>query len=126
MAFKFKVTGKKDPRNPQAAAKFYAIPVYNETKDLRQIANQIAEICAVNTPDTLAVMEALLRVLTQNLMEGHNVKLGDFGGFRLSLKCDPAATADKFTADHIKDVKVLFRPGRVFKESMHGFRFEKA
>lgn len=125
MSFKYKTVGKKNPRELQAAPKYYANPVYGNTITLRGIANEISEICAVNTPDTMAVLEAFIRVIPKQMAQGNIVKLGDLGTFRANLVSEPTTEEIKFDATHIKDVKVLFRPGKEFVNNLRGITFEK-
>lgn len=125
MSFKYKIVARKNPADAQAAPKYYANPVYGNTVSLRRIANEISEICAVNTPDTMAVLEAFLRVIPRQLSDGNIVKLGDLGTFRASLVSDPVVEESKFDASHIKDMKVLFRPGKEFSNNLRNTTFEK-
>jgi len=51
---------RANPRDPQAAKKFYAIASSDGEVTLRQLAERIAEISTVSSIDTLAVLESLL------------------------------------------------------------------
>ena len=60
MSIKFKIMERANPRDPQAAKKFYAIASSDGEVTLRQLAERIAEISTVSSIDTLAVLESLL------------------------------------------------------------------
>ena len=67
---------KKSPGDPE---KYYSQTKSNGDVDLRQLSTQIADISTVCTIDTMAVLEALVKVVPQNIADGKIVRLGDFG-----------------------------------------------
>ena len=69
------IVGKKNPQSPADPEKYYSQTKSNGDVDLRQLSTQIADISTVSTIDTMAVLEALVKVVPQNIAEGKIVRL---------------------------------------------------
>ena len=61
--------------------------------------------------------------LREQLLEGKKIRLGDLGDFSILLSSKGAEDADKFTAQNITDVKVLWEPGAEFKNLLADAEF---
>lgn len=125
MPVKFTVSPKKDPRNLTAAPKYYANARSDGRADTNVIARSINAISTVSSADTVAVLEAFLTVVPDKLSEGKIVELGDFGTFRISLSSEGAATPEEVTARSITDTRVIFTPGKRFKQMLDTVEFQK-
>lgn len=51
---------------------------------------------------------------------GMPVKLGDFGSFKPTFNSKTGATADDVTAENVTRKKILFYPGKRFKQMLEG------
>ncbi len=125
MPVKFTVNPKKDPRDQNAQPKFYAIAKSSGRADTIVIAKSINSMSTVSSVDTAAVLEAFLTVVPEKLAEGNIVELGDFGSFRVSVSSDGAALAEDVTARSITDTRVIFTPGKRFKQVLDTVEFQK-
>jgi len=125
MPVKFSATPKKDPRNLEAEPKYYAIVKSDGRADTIAIAKSINSMSTVSIPDTAAVLEAFLHVVPEKLADGRIVELGDFGTFRISVSSEGAALAEEVTARNITDTKVIFTPGKRFKQMLDTIEFQK-
>jgi predicted histone-like DNA-binding protein len=125
MPVKFTVSPKKDPRDQQAAPKYYAIVKSNGRSDTNAVAKSINRMSTVSSVDTAAVLEAFLTVVPEELANGNIVELGDFGTFRVSVSSEGTAQAEDLTARNITDVRVLFTPGKRFKQVLDMAEFQK-
>jgi predicted histone-like DNA-binding protein len=125
MSVKYTVISKKNPREPQAAARYYASLKSNGRANLRAVATRIGAISTVSSVDTMAALEALLTVIPQELAEGRIVELGDLGTFRLSAKSEGADAPEGVSARSINGVKVIFTPGKIFKQALEGLEYQK-
>lgn len=121
----YKIISKKNPLKPADPEKFYPFPKWSSEMNLRTIAGQIARHCTLTPADVTAVLEALLSELPDYLMNGHSVRLGDFGLMKLSFSGEGRGTADDVTAKEIKRLKVLFLPGVELKRKLSATRFER-
>ncbi|MDP1715704.1 MAG: HU family DNA-binding protein [Anaerolineales bacterium] len=93
---------------------------------MRQLAEQIAQISTVSSVDTMAVLEALLTIIPQELSAGNIVELGDFGNFWLKANADGADTADAVRSSQITTLLPRFNAGKEFKKVLDTIEFEKA
>jgi predicted histone-like DNA-binding protein len=125
MPVKFSATPKKDPRNLEAEPKYYAIVKSDGRADTIAIAKSINSMSTVSIPDTTAVLEAFLHVVPEKLADGRIVELGDFGTFRISVSSEGATLAEEVSARNITDTKVIFTPGKRFKQMLNTIEFQK-
>jgi predicted histone-like DNA-binding protein len=125
MTVRFNITPRKDPRNRESQPKYYATIRSNGRVDTRGIAKSINNMSTVSSVDTTAVLEAFLNVVPDQLAEGRIVELGEFGTFRLSVSSEGAEQAEDFTSRSITDVRVLFSPGKRFKQVLNTAEFQK-
>jgi len=101
-------------------------PTLSGRKTLRQMAERISQISTVSTADTMAVLEALLTTIPDELAAGNIVELGDFGNFWLRSDSEGADTAEAVRASQINSVLPRFNPGKEFKKVLDAIEFEKA
>jgi predicted histone-like DNA-binding protein len=125
MSVKYVVVEKGNPAQPRDPKKWYANAKSAGEITLRALGKEITQRSTVNHADTLAVLEALTQVLTDQLNEGKIVRFGDFGSFQVGLRSEGAETKEKYTASLIKSKKVTFRPGIDLKEMLNNLKFEK-
>jgi len=125
MPIKFSVTPKKDPRDQNAAPKYYAIVKSEGRSDTNAVAKSINRMSTVSSVDTAAVLEAFLTIVPEELASGRIVELGDFGTFRVSVSSEGEEKAENVTARNITDVRVLFSPGKRFMQALDGAEFQK-
>ena len=126
MAVKFNVVSRGNPSNPAAPKKFYPSIESSGRKTARQLAEHISQFSTVSRVDTIAVIEALLTVIPQELAAGNIVQLGDFGSFWLRTSSDGAETEEAVRANQIKSVLPRFSPGKEFKTILRNIEFHKA
>jgi len=125
MSINYSLVQRGNPRDPSAPKKFYAqVKVMGEVT-LRELAEEIAKISTVSVIDTKAVLDSLLEVIPSHINDSEIVRLGELGSFAITLKSEGADTEDAFTASMIKRVKLLFKPGKLFKKQMATADFKK-
>jgi len=126
MTVKFNVVERGNPGNPEAPKKFYPSVTSSGRVTLRELAKEISRISTVSSVDTLAVLEALLTLIPEELQRGNVVELGDFGNFWLKNNSEGADTAEAVTAAQITNLLPRFNPGKEFKKVLDAIEFEKA
>ena len=126
MTVKYNVVERGNPSNPAAPKKFYPSIESSGRKTLRQMAERISQISTVSSADTMAVLEALLTTIPQELASGNIVELGDFGNFWLRGDSEGSETAADVRASSIKGVLPRFNAGKEFKKVLDVIEFEKA
>ena len=125
MSINYKVIPRKNPRDPEAAPKYYASINSKGNRDHRYIARQIAERSSLNEMDILSVIEGFLQIVPETLNDGYRVDLGEFGSLSLIARSDGAENEEAFHQNYIKGLKVSFRAGKLFKYALNDAEFTK-
>jgi predicted histone-like DNA-binding protein len=125
MKVKYHVTRKKNPSKPGDPGKFYIQIKTSGKTTMRKIAEQIAQFSSISRADCMAMLEALLMIIPQEVAEGRIVSLGDLGTFSLRVSSTGSDTEEKVTPHNIRSKSVMFRPGKLVKDALHGITFEK-
>ena len=126
MTVKYNVVQRGNPSNAEAPKKFYPSIESSGRKTLRQMAERISQISTISTADTMAVLEAMLTTIPDELAAGNIVELGDFGNFWLKSNSEGADTAEAVRSSQINSVLPRFNPGKEFKKVLDAIEFEKA
>jgi predicted histone-like DNA-binding protein len=125
MSVKYNIVERGNPSDPDAPKKYYPSAVADGSIDLRYIANRAADISTVSMPDTVAVIEALLHIIPDEIGNGRVVQLGDFGSFWVKFKTEASETPQGVTSRSITGVIPRFIPGKEFKLNLRHLTFEK-
>ena len=125
MSINYKVIPRKNPRDPEAAPKYYASINSKGNRDHRYIAKQIAERSSLNEMDILSVIEGFLQIIPETLTDGYRVDLGEFGSLSLTARSSGAENEEAFNQSYIEGLKVSFRAGKLFKYALNDAEFSK-
>ncbi|SHK81806.1 HU family DNA-binding protein [Hymenobacter psychrotolerans] len=125
MPIEYSLAERGNPGKPSAPKKFYAVARSQGEVSVRDIAGRINQMSTVSTIDVMAVLEAFFQTVPQELADGRIVRFGDFGSFSVSLQGEGADTEKEFNAALINNVKVVFRPGKLFAQAMQGAELRK-
>jgi predicted histone-like DNA-binding protein len=123
---KFNLIARRNPQQPDAPPKYYASNNSQGEVDVRELVDQIAERSTVTSIDTLAVLEALLKVIPRELSNGKIVRLGDLGSFRLTIKSEGSDQPEQFNHSMIKGTNLHFRAGKLFRNVLNNIVYSKA
>ena len=96
-----KLTGKWIPR-PKTVSCY----------DAKRLAKDIEKESTVSETDVIAVLNAIPKVMTRYLAEGHSVKLDGIGSFHLVFECKKTGvdTPEEVSMEQVTNIKVQFRP----------------
>jgi len=125
MPIEYSLAERGNPGKPTDPKKFYAVARSTGDTTTRGLASRINEMSTVSTVDVMAVLEALFQTVPRELAEGRIVRCGDFGSFAVSLQSDGAASEKEFVVGLINNVKVVFRPGKLFAQAMQQAGFKR-
>ena len=120
MAIEYSLAERGNPAKPSAPKKFYAVAKSTGDTTVRGLAKAISDRSTVSTIDVMAVLEAMFQVLHEELADGRIVRCGDFGSFSVALQSEGADAEKEFTAASVTNVKVNFRPGKLFAQALQG------
>ena len=107
----YSVAPRINPRDKEAAPKFYARAQASGDVNVREMAERIQASCTVTKADVQAVLVALEDVIIDALKGGEIVRLGDLGTFQIGLSGKGAETEEDFSVSLIKKARINFRPG---------------
>ena len=125
MSVKFNVVERGKPGDIEAPKKYYPSIQSSGRVTLRQLSQTVSQMSTLSSADTMAVLEALLTVIPQELSRGNIVELGDFGNFWLRTETEGTATPEEVRSVHIKGVLPRFNAGREFKKVLDTIEFVK-
>lgn len=105
--------------------KAYGMAQATEVLDINQFAEHLSSHGSVyRKGDVLGLLNNAFSCLRELMLEGKRVRLGDLGDFQPRLKTEGANTTDDFNVNNIKDVRVSWTPGKIFKNLRKEARFQ--
>ncbi|MFA7688026.1 MAG: DNA-binding protein [Moheibacter sp.] len=125
MSIKFKVIPRKNPQNMAAPERWYAVAVADGETTLNDLALYAMETSTVTKADILAVLDATLTKISQDLSNGKIVRVGDYFTLQMSLSSEPSELEREVNASKIKGSRVNFRPGTMLKSMMKLATYQK-
>ncbi|WP_400191399.1 HU family DNA-binding protein [Hymenobacter sp. B81] len=120
MPIEYSLAERGNPGKPTEPKKFYATARSQGEATVRGIAERINQMSTVSTIDVMAVLEAFFQTVPRELADGRIVRFGDFGSFFVSLQGEGADSEKEFNVALINNVRVQFRPGRLFEQTIQG------
>lgn len=102
----------------------FALAQYSDVMTIDKFARHIADHgCVYKRTDIAAILNMAVDCLREQLLDGKKVRLGDLGDFSVKLKSNGAPTAEKFSAQNITNVEVVWDRGKEFKNLIHDAEF---
>ena len=121
----YSVVPRVNPRDKEAAPKFYAQAQARGDVNIREMATRIQGSCTVTKADVYAVLVALEDVIMEALQNGEIVRLGELGTFQVSLSGKGAVTSEDYDTSLIKKARINFRPGLTLAGMLDTLSFSK-
>lgn len=123
---KYKLIQKANPLEPDIERKWYASPVKAGTINNYQLSKSISGKSFLARGAVMNVIENIVDEIPRYLIEGYSVNLNNFGTLRLSLSSEGVENPEEFTADNIKNMRVVFTPSPELKKAFQKINFEEA
>ena len=121
----YSVVPRINPRDKEAAPKFYARAQASGDVNIREMSERIQQSCTVTKADVQAVLVALEDVIIDALKGGEIVRLGDLGTFQIGISSKGAETEEDYDASLIKKARINFRPGLALVGVLSGLSYKK-
>ena len=121
----YSVAPRINPRDKEAAPKFYARAQASGDVNIREMSERIQQSCTVHKSDVYAVLVALEDVISEAIQNGEIVRLGDLCTLQVSLSGKGSVTEEDYTPSLIKKKRINFRPGKVLANAMASLNFTK-
>ena len=102
----------------------FALAQYSDVMTIEKFARHIAAHgCVYSRADICAILYLAVDCMREMLLDGRKIRLGDLGDFSVSLSSKGAESADKFTAQHITGVNVVWDCGQDFRNLLSDAEF---
>ena len=121
----YSVSPRINPRDKEAAPKYYAHVQANGDTNLREMSERIQQTCTVHKSDVFAVLVALEDVITEALKNGEIVRLGDLGTLQIGISSKGAVSEEEYDDSLIKQARINFRPGSAIVGVLSNLTFAK-
>jgi predicted histone-like DNA-binding protein len=125
MAIFFRTHQRRNPLEPTAPQKWYGAVKSIGSYSLYKLATRIARESTISEADVYAVLTSFIAMVPQVLDDGYIVNLGEFGSFRVTISSQGAETEAEYTVSNIEKRKILFTPGKLLKNAIRNFNFQK-
>ena len=113
-----------NPIHPEKDPQAYAKPQVSEVMSFRKFVQHIADHGGYTRGKVKGVLSDMCTCLVEMLLEGKKVLLDELGSFWISLSSEGAESVEKFTANNIKAVNIVFTPGIDFENLISKAEFE--
>lgn len=114
---------RKNPAKPMLAPKWYVQVKSLPTIDEKEVARQLTEETTLNAKEAEMAIAQLRKVLLRNLLDGHTVRLGDWGYFYLTVSSAGAEEEKEALPSKVKKVNLNFRYEKTFQEALNKASF---
>ena len=121
----YSVSPRINPRDKEAAPKYYGHVQANGDINLREMSERIQQTCTVHKSDVFAVLVALEDVIIDALRSGEIVRLGDLCTMQIGISSKGAVTEEDYNDSLIKKARINFRPGTALVGVLSNLSFQK-
>ena len=121
----YSVSPRINPRDKEAAPKYYGQVQASGDISLREMAERIQQTCTVHKSDVFAVLVALEDTITDALKSGEIVRLGDLGSLQIGISSKGSLTEEDYDESLITQARINFRPGSALTGILTNLTFQK-
>lgn len=115
-SIRYVVRRKINPRDRDAAPKYYAVVSSRGTTTTRELAENISSSTTFQLPDVVAVLAALQLVVCEELAKGNTVSLGSLGYLKMTMNSKGAETGKDYKVGScLKGVNCRFITSKYLK-----------
>lgn len=127
MSVKYRVVLKKDMTKGAAkeARKYYGSISSSGTMGIEQICSNIASYSTASPGDVRLVIDGLVFMMTEALLRGEVVQLGELGNFQLKMSSKGVDDAADYDSSMLSKPRILFRPSIRLKSAIARVSVEK-
>ena len=106
MAINYSVTPRKNPKNPQDPAKYYAQTQVTSEYSFDDLCSDLQAMCTLTEGDIKATTANMVHCISSALRNGRSVRMGELGLLRIVVSSTGAETKEAFTAANIRNIEV--------------------
>lgn len=118
MNLKIKAVAKHNPREPEAAPKYYASAIHNERVGVKELANSVSQRCSLRKSDVQGVLIALMDLIPEEICKGNIVSLGELGTFYANTRSEGVDAPEDLSSAAVKGFKLVHLPTKELKKQL--------
>lgn len=126
MSLEYKIISTYKPGQGKEGERIWFPKLTGTTQvNLQDVAHILAKRSTASESDVYLIMMGLVDLLPELLANGNTIKIERFGTFRLHAKVKTESTASKVTQDHIKEIRLSFKPDNEIKKTLQSIKVPK-
>ena len=127
MPAKYTLVLRKDLRKDavEGSKLYYANAKATGTCDMYELCDLISLSSTASPGDVRLILDSLIEVMKRSLGKGEVVQVGELGNFQLQFGSTGTLTEKEFSHALIKSRRIVFRPGKLLKDAIKNYTFEK-
>ena len=127
MPAKYTLVLRKDMRKGAAEGSklFYANAKAAGTCGMYELCDLISLSSTASPGDVRLILDSLIEVMKRSLGKGEVVQVGELGNFQLQFGSTGTTTKKEFNQALIKSKRIVFRPGKMLRDAISNYSFEK-
>lgn len=127
MPAKYTLVLRNDMRKDAVAGSklYYANAKASGECGMYELCDLISLSSTASAGDVRLILDELIEVMKRSLGKGEVVKVGELGNFQLQFGSTGTATKKAFNQALIKSKRIVFRPGKMLREAIKNYTFEK-
>jgi predicted histone-like DNA-binding protein len=118
MSLLFNKVERGNPADPVAPKLWYPILKSMGLVREKEVARRVADETTLNPKEAEFAVAQLFKVVTDYLLNGKTVQLGELGTFRLTVHSEGVETEEGVTAAQIKHVNIRFAASEALKDAL--------
>ncbi|WP_312769583.1 HU family DNA-binding protein [Epilithonimonas sp.] len=126
MSIQYKLYKKPEPGVAGGGnKKWYANAFLNQEVSIDDLVAKIEKFSTFSEADIRGVLIAMENVVKEEICNGNIVRLDVLGSFYPSLSSEGVEDEKDFTAANVKNVKIIYRPGKRITKALSQVDFKK-
>lgn len=126
MSIQYKLYKKPEPGVAGGGKKkWYANAFLNQEVSIDDLVAKIEKFSTFSEADIRGVIIAMENVVKEEICNGNMVRMDVLGSFYPSLSSMGVENEEDFNASHVKNIKVIYRPGRRITKALSQVNLKK-
>lgn len=118
MALEYVVTKRVFGFDETKTEKYVARSVRSGQVSFAKMCRRVSQLCGIHRKVVDLVVSGLVDMMAEDIDDGKSVQLGEFGIFSPTIRAKSADDEKEVTAKSIVQRKILFYPGKIFKNML--------
>lgn len=114
----YKKTQRKDPQNPDAAAKYYPTHVTKGKIEMRELAEKVSARAGHSVGSVFCVLTDMVDVIIEEIKRSNSCSIAELGGFRLTIQGYGSDTSEDYNLNLVSNTKLVYQPSTRIKNAL--------